>query len=261
MPELEIYGDIGPDWYGEGITGKYVANWLKAYAKDAPEVTVRINSPGGWVSEGIAIHNILASHKARMKMIVDGFALSAASVITMAGDEIQMMPGSIFMIHPAAGGCFGTAEDMQVTASALTKMSTSIADIYAARTGKTREECVALMDAESWFTAEEALAAGLCDTVLPGKRRAVEIKGSDKKTARAQARWLNSYKNTPSDIRVVWQPMLEDDEPSESSELEPPKAASAVIAPQAFPLHFAARSPLSELARSPLGELARGRAR
>jgi ATP-dependent Clp endopeptidase proteolytic subunit ClpP len=272
VPELEIYGDIGENWWGEGLTGKYVASWLKAYANDAAEVTVRINSPGGWVSEGIAIHNILASHKARVKVLIDGFALSAASVIAMAGDEIQMMPGSIYMIHNASGGCRGTAEDMEVVASALRKMSDSIADIYAQRTGKTKEECAALMQAETWFTTSEALAAGLCDSVLPGKRRASEIKGAtDKKTQRASAKWLETYKNMPDEVRQAYTAMMASigaGEPAlETEPAQAPEAPSpAPRAPTSAPFNlitttFAARSPLSELARSSLGELARGRAR
>jgi ATP-dependent Clp endopeptidase proteolytic subunit ClpP len=216
MPELELYGDIGESWYGDGITGAYVAAWLNAYAKDAPEITVRINSVGGWVSEGISIYNILHSHKAKVRVVVDGFALSAASVIAMAGDEIAMMAGSLMMIHPASGGCWGTAADMDATSRALARMSTSIADIYAQRTGKPAEECTALMDAETWLTTSEALAGGFCTEVVPGKRRETEVKlpAEDKKRHKASARWLSAYKNTPDVVRQAYKATVEKPTPA-----------------------------------------------
>lgn len=200
MPELEIYGDIGEDWFGEGITAKSVSQWLRENARNADEITVRINSYGGWVSEGVAIYNILSSHKARVITLVDGFALSAASVIAMAGDEIHMRPGSMMMIHNAAGGAWGQAEDLESAASALRKMSDAAAGIYALRTSKPKEECAALMAAETWFTPDEALAAGFCDKIASGKADTKSAKRAN--SQRAQA-FLNMYRKAPETLRAA----------------------------------------------------------
>lgn len=197
MPVLEIYGDIGEQWWDSEneITGKSVSRWLKQNADGASEITVRINSYGGWVSEGVAIYNLLSSHNARVVCIVDGFALSAASVVAMAGDEIHMQPGTMMMIHPASGGCWGTADDMDATAKSLRSMSDASAGIYSARTNKTKEECLELMDAETWFQADEALAAGFCDKVVAAKTKATQALP---RSSRSTSHWLQSYKRAPT---------------------------------------------------------------
>jgi ATP-dependent Clp endopeptidase proteolytic subunit ClpP len=238
MPVLEIYGDIGENWWNldASITGKSISAWLKENAEGAPEITVRINSYGGAVSEGVAIYNLLSQHAARVTCIVDGFALSAASVIAMAGDEIHMLPGTMMMIHPASGGAWGTAEDMEIVAKALRSMSDASGQIYADRTGKSKEDCLALMDAETWFQPSEALAAGFCDKVVSGKRKAEAAM-----TARPAQQWLQSYKCAPTAFTQLLQ-QRED-------------RAREAHARNAVP---SARPSMIRAACTPFGELARG---
>lgn len=127
------------------------------------QIDLRINSPGGSVFDGMAIMNALRRHSARVDVTVDGLAASAASFIAMAGDHIVMNRGSELMVHDAWGFAQGDAKTMRETAAALEKTSASIADVYAKRAGGKSSEWRDVMLAETWFTAEEAVVAGLAD--------------------------------------------------------------------------------------------------
>lgn len=160
VAELFIYEEIGDSWWG-GVSAKDLANDLAALEADT--IRVFINSPGGAAWDGIAIMNALRRHKARVEIVVDGLAASAASVIAMAGDHITMNRGSELMIHDAWGFAMGNAADMEEMTNVLHKLSDSIADTYAGRAGGTRVKWRDLMQAETWYTAEEAVTAGLAD--------------------------------------------------------------------------------------------------
>ncbi|MEU2402807.1 head maturation protease, ClpP-related [Streptomyces rubiginosohelvolus] len=163
--EVLIYDDIG-GWFG--ATADVFVRELAAVT--APNLRVRINSPGGSVFEGIAIANAIRLHPANVTVQVDGIAASIASVIAMAGDRIVMMPQSQLMIHDAHGACLGNAGDMEEMARLLNLQSENLADVYAARAGGTREEWRARMRAESWYLAQEAVDAGLADEVITAGR-------------------------------------------------------------------------------------------
>lgn len=165
--EIFIYDDIGPEWAGM-IGAKTVRDALKGIAKDAP-LSVRINSNGGDVFEGVAIYNQLARHEGKVTVDIDGSALSAASIIAMAGDEIRIAENAMMMIHDPWGFAMGGAGDMRSTADLLDKITASLATTYAARTGKPAEDVAALMGAETWFDAKEAVEAKFADTVTPAK--------------------------------------------------------------------------------------------
>lgn len=126
-------------------------------------INLRINSPGGEVFDGVAIYNALKNHKAAVQVTVDGLAASAASFIAMAGNKITMRRGSQMMIHEAAGLCIGNSADMRDLADNLDRVSGTIASFYAERAGGTVDEWRDRMRAETWFTGEEAVAAGLAD--------------------------------------------------------------------------------------------------
>ena len=132
---------------------------------DVDRITLHLNSPGGDAFEGVAIANVLRAHRAHVTVRVDGMAASAASVIAMAGDEIVMGIGSQMMIHDASGVTVGNAAEVERFLRRLDATSDSLASTYAARAGGTAEEWRAVMRAESWYTPEEAVAAGLADRV------------------------------------------------------------------------------------------------
>ena len=119
--------------------------------------------------DGLAIYNLLAQHKAKIVVEIDGLAASAASVIAMAGDEIHMAENALMMIHPASSMAFGTADDMRDTADILEKITDNLVNIYTARTGRPREELAALVDNETWLTASEALELGLITDITADK--------------------------------------------------------------------------------------------
>lgn len=158
--EVFIYGGIG-SWYGVDATA-FVADLADL---DVQEIQLRVNSPGGSVYDGVAIMNALKRHKAKVVASVDGLAASAASFIIMAADEIQMGPGAEVMIHDAWSYAGGNAEQLIDEAAHLDRISNSIAGLYASRAGGTSEEWRDAMKAESWYSAEEAVAAGLADSV------------------------------------------------------------------------------------------------
>jgi ATP-dependent protease ClpP protease subunit len=156
--EVFLYGVVGWDIWVEELVPELAA-------LDVDEITCHVNSPGGDAFDGIALANTLVAHKAKVTMHIEGMAASAASVIAMAGDEIVAHPGSRFMAHDALCLSMGNAADHRADADLLDAVSQDIAGIYAARAGGTPDEWRQKMLATTWFSADEAVAAGLADRV------------------------------------------------------------------------------------------------
>lgn len=173
---------------------------------------VFINSPGGAVDEGIAIYNALRAHKAGCEVIVDGFALSIASAIACAGKPVKAMAGATFMIHGPWTSSTGDAKAMRSTAEALDKVGEALVTIYAEKTGKSPDELRTLMQAETWFTAEEAKAFGLVDEIATGRGDEADegdtepTETPDESTAAMAAYAATHYRNTPARIQAMTQP-------------------------------------------------------
>jgi ATP-dependent Clp protease protease subunit len=132
----------------------------------AEKIIVNINSPGGDVFDGIAIFNDLVAHKAEVVVRVTGLAASAASLIAMAGDRVEIAENALFMIHNAWSGVVGNAKEMQAVASVLVKVDEGLAGTYAARTGGSLETIKQQMDDETWFSAKEAVDAGFANSTI-----------------------------------------------------------------------------------------------
>lgn len=162
--ELLIYDEID-SWFG--VAAEQLARDISAL-DDTRELVVRINSPGGNVYDGVAILNSLRGHPGKVTVVIDGLAASAASVIAMGGDEIVMNRNSELMIHNGHGVAMGGAEDMRRMADRLEAVNANLATIYAERAGGTPEDWRAVMAAETWYSAEEAVAAGLADRIETG---------------------------------------------------------------------------------------------
>lgn len=156
--ELWIYEVIGETWYGEGITAKNLVRDLADL--DAERLDVHINSPGGSVFDGQAIYNALRRYPGAVDTYIDGLAASIASVIAMAGERIVMAGNALMMIHNPIGLTYGTATDHRKTAEALDKAGETIAGVYQTKATMDRDEIHAAMDAETWYTAQEAADAG-----------------------------------------------------------------------------------------------------
>lgn len=166
--EVFIYDDIGASWWGDGVTAKGFAANLKALGSPN-RITVRINSGGGDMFDGLAIYNTLRGHPAHKVVQVDGLAASAASFIAMAGDEILMGVGTFMMIHNARMVAVGEASDMRRAADLLDSASGQIANIYASRTGRSTAEIKRMMDAETWMEPDAALREGFADGISEGE--------------------------------------------------------------------------------------------
>jgi ATP-dependent protease ClpP protease subunit len=164
--ELILYGSVGFDWWGdEYFTAKQVREQLSQMTGD---ITVRINSGGGIASEGQAIYTMLVDYPGKVTVIVDGVAASAASLISMAGDEIVYRLGAWTLIHdPATPWTLGrgTEEDHLKEAELLGVISNAYADIYAARSGLSREECREIMKAETVLDGAMAVEKGFATSV------------------------------------------------------------------------------------------------
>jgi ATP-dependent protease ClpP protease subunit len=172
--EIVIYGTIGMDWFGDGITAKSFAKELKGLG-EVDAIDLRINSEGGAVHDARAIYNLLVQHKARVDVHVDSLAASAASFIAMAGDTIEIAESGFFMIHNARMVAAGTADDFDAAANFLRTVNRTIADTYTARTGNNADKIKKWMDAETWFTGQEALDAGFATSIVENKTAAAKI--------------------------------------------------------------------------------------
>jgi ATP-dependent protease ClpP protease subunit len=168
--EVAIYDEIG----AYGVSAKGFLAELGALPEGTP-VDLRLNSPGGSVFDAVAIHNALTRHEGTVTVWIDGIAASAASYIAMAGDEIVMPENAFLMIHDPSGLVMGTAEDMRAMAEALDKVKGSLVSGYAAKSGRTPEEVSALMAAETWFDAGDAVAQGFADRLIEPVRIAANF--------------------------------------------------------------------------------------
>lgn len=187
---LWLYDVIASDedeayWMG-GIAPR---EFIAALAQTSGPVKLRINSPGGSVFGARAMVAAMRNHGQPITAQVDSLAASAASVIAAECAECVMAPGSMMMIHKAWGLAIGNTDDMRQTADLLEKIDGQIADTYARRAAGERDAFLAMMAAETWFDASEAVAIGLADRV------------NQENTQRPAAQWdLTAYASAP------WQP-------------------------------------------------------
>ncbi len=187
--EVLIYGEIGDTFFGDGINAKDFRQQIKA--TKASVINVRINSPGGNVFDASSMKNALDEHKARIEVDIDGLAASAASVVAMSGDVVRVAQNGLMMIHDPSSGVMGGAAEMRRTADLLDKVRQQIIDTYGKKIGDkaTKEQIAAWMAAETWFTGQEAVDAGLAD----------EVSGAIKMAACANLDKRN-FKNAPESL-------------------------------------------------------------
>jgi ATP-dependent Clp protease protease subunit len=163
--EIVIYDEIGKSfWNEEAVSAKSFLDDLNALG-DVDTITLRINSPGGDIFDGVAIHNAIKNHKAKVTAHVDGIAASAASYIAMAADRIVMPANAFMLIHGASGFVFGNADDMRETAADLDRVDKSITATYVARSKSTTAKIKAIMKEDRLMDAAEAKDLGLADEV------------------------------------------------------------------------------------------------
>ena len=176
--EIYVYGVIGVDWYGDGVTAKQFAADLKKLGA-VQTIDLRINSDGGVVTDARAMYNLLVEHKAKVVTHVDGIAASAASFLAMAGEEIEIAEGGFLMIHNARMMAYGEADDFERAATVLRTVNDTIRDTYAARTGQAADKLKAWMDAETWFTGAEAVQHGFATRMVENMKVAASLHRAD----------------------------------------------------------------------------------
>lgn len=188
--ELTLYGEIASDtWYGDEVTPKEFKADLDKLG-DIDTLNIYINSSGGDVFAGQAIHSMLKRHKANKNVYIDGLAASISSVIAMAGDTIYMPKNAMMMIHNPWTFGLGNAAEFRKLAEDLDKIRESLIVAYEERSALTRDEIIKIMDSETWLTADECFEYGFCDVVEKEKQMAACI---DKAI-------LARYKNTPEEF-------------------------------------------------------------
>lgn len=177
--EITLYGDIYPEaprdwWTNEKIEGQYITpeGFLEdlEVIKNAQNITIKLNSCGGDLYTGIAIHNALKSLSGHKTVIVEGIAASAASIIMCAGDEVEVYPGSLIMIHGVGAQVweYMQLEDLKKYVKAFEAAEDAIAEIYAVKTGMKVAELRSMMTEETWMTGSQAVENGFADKVIGG---------------------------------------------------------------------------------------------
>ena len=172
---LYLDGYIAQDsWFDDDITPK---KFKAELTQESGDITVWLNSPGGDVFAASQIYTMLKEYSGKVTVKIDGLAASAASVIAMAGSEIVMSPVAMMMIHNPATVIFGEAADLQVGIKMLGEVKEGIINAYEQRTGLPRSKISAMMDAETWFSAQKAVELGFADKILYAPAEAVAAEG------------------------------------------------------------------------------------
>jgi ATP-dependent Clp protease protease subunit len=184
---ISVLDIIGEDyWSGSGVTSKRIAAALRAIGDQ--EVFVDLNSPGGDFFEGVAIYNALRAHPKKVTVRILGLAASAASVIAMAGDEIQIGKAGFLMVHNAWVVAVGNRHDLAEAARTMEPFDDAMATVYAVRAGVKKTKAAEWMDNETWFNGEQAVAEGLADSFLPADQIAED------KTKAESSRSINALR-------------------------------------------------------------------
>ena len=185
--DIYVYDVIDPYW---GATAAGLIEALQAAA--GQPVVLHINSPGGDVFEGRAMAAAIAAYSGPVEACVDGVCASAATYLALAAGTVRMVDGALFMVHNSWTMAYGDKTALRQTADLIEKIDGTIAADYMRKTKASAEQVKTWMDAETWFTGAEALAAGFIDAVEPNTQR------GDQAEASAAARWnLAAYTNAP----------------------------------------------------------------
>lgn len=222
---ITMFDVIGEDfWSGGGITAKKVAAQLRAIGDR--DVEVHINSAGGDMFEGIAIYNVLREHPNAVTVKVMGMAASAASIIAMAGDTVEIGAASFIMIHNCWVLAIGNRHDMAETAEWLGPFDQAMRDVYVARTGQKADDVAAWMDAETFMSGSQAIERGFADSLLPADQVETtdETKAADRRVneLRAMELTLVAAGHTRSAARARIQKIKGEGTPGAADDLEPP---------------------------------------
>jgi ATP-dependent Clp endopeptidase proteolytic subunit ClpP len=201
--EISIYDEIG----AFGVSAKSFLADLQRIPADHT-ILLKIHSPGGEVFDGNAIFNSLKRRAADVVVQIEGIAASMATVISLAGHHVKMAANGFYMIHNPWGMAMGDAAELRDQAELLDKIRSNMVGAYAAKSGQSPEQIKEWMDAETWFTAEQALAAGFVDEITDG----LAIAASANRPA-----LLTKFRNTPAALLTPQPPRMEENENQDRS--------------------------------------------
>ena len=213
--EIMLYGEIiqdGPKWWKWSQEDKSAAEFDKALKeireKGATKVLLRINSPGGICTESVAMRSALCNAGfEEIKIRIEGLCASAATnIATLPGAHVEIAAGSEYMIHNPWGGCVGSAEEMENYAKRLRNIESMSRGFYTTRTGQSEEQVKAWMDAETWFTAEDAVKYGFADEVSGKTGTGEELPAAACVSSRTMAAMKGLYQAVPEQIAVREEP-------------------------------------------------------
>lgn len=187
--EIFIYDAIGSGFFDGGISAKSFSESMKSLG-NVSTLDIYMNSPGGSVFEGIAIHNQIKRFAGKKVVHIDGIAASIASVIAMAGDEILIAANGTIMIHDPYGMTMGTAEEMRKQAEALDKIRDTLLDTYVAKTGGDRKQISQWMSDETWMNADESVSRGFA------------TKKTEEKAVKASFAMLEKFAKVPDRLKA-----------------------------------------------------------
>lgn len=198
-----LYGEIGGF---DGISDKDIVAELYEYASMYKSIDIRVNSPGGSVYAGMSIFNALRSSEADITIYVDGIAASMASVIALCGKPVYMSQYARLMLHAPYGGCYGNKEELRAVSDELASLEDTLADMYASRLGKTREEIkdTYFDGKDHWITAKEAKEMGLVDGIYDIKEKVDAQSPQDIYAvfqARLNSQSFNTHNNMYEELR------------------------------------------------------------
>jgi len=211
---ISIYDAIGESFWEEGVTAKRVAGALR-HIGAKKDVVVNINSPGGDVFEALAIYNLLREHEGKVTVKVLGLAASAASLIAMAGDEVQIGRAAFLMVHNSWVIAMGNRHDLREVADWIEPFDNTLADVYAARTGLDLDEVKQSLDAETWIGGKEAVELGWADSLLESDEVAEAPEAQNKsKLAARKMDVLLAKAGVPRSERRAMMQAIKSDTPS-----------------------------------------------
>lgn len=205
MLDIDVYGGIGNDFDEGGVTAVSFVRALRD--ADGEDVTIHINSSGGSVFDANTMAEALRGYKGHTTASIEGLAASAASYFALTADDVVINPSALMMIHNPWDFAVGDAEDMRKKADMLDKARSTISAQYARKTGRTVDEIEELMDAETWFTAQEAVEFGLVDRMSDSEPIAACVKTED----------MKRFRNAPKDL------LTSDEKADNPSDDEPEK--------------------------------------
>lgn len=202
VTEMTIYGVIGDTWWEDSTSASDIDFALKEITGD---IVINLNSPGGDAFDGIAIYNRLKNHEGKVTVNVDGYACSAASVIAMSADILNMGDGAMIMIHEASTAVWGNKRDMRKQADILEELEEGMIDIYMTKANVSREEIRDMVDAETWLSASKAKEIGFATATETVEEPPVEntSKGSVKVEVKLSDELVKAFDDMRNEIQEL----------------------------------------------------------